>query len=119
MVDPARVIAANLWIDHLAIFQPEVESVGIIGVVRSAFPRNAFARVFDDAHAFANELDRVDAPTMHSRVANFDPHRRHSSPSFFCHTTCRTSLALPFPLCGILFFDRAAVPLYYFQEDIY
>jgi hypothetical protein len=86
MVDPARVVAANLWIDYIAVFQPEVESVWIVGVVGGAFPGDAFARVFDDAHAFANELPRVNAPTMHSRLANLDLYGRLSSSTFVRHT---------------------------------
>src|SRR5439155_956179 len=66
MVDPAGVVAANLWIDHIAVFQSEVESVRIVGVVGGAFPRDAFAGVFDDACALANELYRVNASTMHA-----------------------------------------------------
>src|SRR5436305_13484431 len=94
MVVPACYVAANLWIDDIAIFQSEVEGVWIVGVVRSAFPGDAFAGVFDDAHAFANEPDRIDAPTMHSRLADFNLDGRRSSSTFFCHTTCRISLAL-------------------------
>ena len=52
MIDPARVVTANFWIDYLAVFQTEVESVWIVDVVGSGFPGDAFACVFDDARAF-------------------------------------------------------------------
>jgi len=88
MVDPAGVVAANLWIDHIAVFQSEVESVRIVGVVGGAFPRDAFAGVFDDACALANELYRVNASTMHARLANFDLYGWLSSFTFVRHTMC-------------------------------
>ena len=51
MIDPARVVTANFWIDYLAVFQTEVESVWIVFVVGSGFPGDAFACVFDDTPA--------------------------------------------------------------------
>jgi len=74
MIDPPRVITANFWINYIAVFQAEVESVWIVVIIGGGFPRNAFACVFDDAFAFANELRGVNASTMHSRLANLDLH---------------------------------------------
>jgi hypothetical protein len=56
MIDPARVIAANLWIDYFAVFQAEIERVRVVLVVGSGFPGNALACVFDNASAFGNKL---------------------------------------------------------------
>src|SRR5215472_15264461 len=107
MVDPASVVAANLWIDHIAVFQSEVESVRIVGVVGGAFPRDAFARVFDDARALANKLNRVNAPTMHTGLANFDLYGRLSGSTFVCHTMCRIDLLCLRPCpCPILRLHR-------------
>jgi hypothetical protein len=72
MIDPTRVVAANLWIDYLPVFQAKIECVWIVLVVRSSFPRNTLARVFDNASAFWNELHSVNAATVHAGVANFD-----------------------------------------------
>jgi hypothetical protein len=80
MIDPARVVTANFRIDYIAVFQPEVESVWIVVVVRGGFPGDAFACVFDDARAFGNEVRGVNAPAMHARLANLDLHA--SLPSF-------------------------------------
>jgi len=49
MVDPARVVAANVWIDYLAVIQAKIECVRIVLVVGSGFPGGAFASVFDNA----------------------------------------------------------------------
>ena len=66
MIDPARVVTADFWIDHIAVFQTEVESVWIVGVVGSGFPGNAFACVLDDTGPFGNELRGVNPPAMHA-----------------------------------------------------
>ena len=39
MIDPARVVTANFWIDYVAVFQTEVESVWIIVGRRERLPR--------------------------------------------------------------------------------
>src|SRR4029434_6986145 len=70
MIDPARIVTANFWIDYITVFQPEVESVRIVGVVGGGFPRDAFACIFDDARTFRNELRGVNAPAMHTGLAN-------------------------------------------------
>jgi hypothetical protein len=49
MIDPARVVTANFWIDYLAVVQSEVESMWIVDVVGSGFPGDAFACVLDNA----------------------------------------------------------------------
>ena len=72
MIDPACLVTANYWIDYIAVFQAEVESVRIVGVVRRSFPGDAFARVLDDTFAFGNELRGVNAPAVHTGLANFD-----------------------------------------------
>jgi hypothetical protein len=85
MIDPARVVTANFRIDYLAVFQTEVESVRIFGVVGSGFPGDAFACVFDDARAFGNELRRVNTPAMHAGLANLDFYGPPPSLAFLCH----------------------------------
>src|SRR4030095_8694372 len=74
MVDPARVVAANLRIDHLAVFQAKIERVWIVLVIGSGFPRHALPGVFDNAGAFGNKLHRVDTVAVHTGLANFDPY---------------------------------------------
>ena len=49
VIDPARVVTANFWVNYLAVIQTKVESVWIVGVVGSGFPGDAFACVLDDA----------------------------------------------------------------------
>jgi len=70
MIDPARVVTANFWINHIAVFQSEVESVRIVFIVRGGSPGNAFACVLDDARAVGNELRGVNAPPVHARFPN-------------------------------------------------
>src|SRR6266481_4131577 len=72
MVNPARVVAADLWIDYFAVFQAEIEGVWIVLVVGSGFPGDALSGVFDNASAFGNELRGVNAATVHGGLANFD-----------------------------------------------
>jgi hypothetical protein len=86
MIDPARVVTANFWIDYIAVFQPEVESVWIVGIVRRGFPADAFALVLDNACAFGNKLRGVNAPTMHTGLANLNLHSSLPSSSFLLHT---------------------------------
>jgi hypothetical protein len=74
MIDPARVVTANFWIDYIAVLQTEVESVWVVQVVGSGFPGDAFACVFDDACAFGYELRGVNAPAVHARLAYLDLH---------------------------------------------
>jgi len=59
MVDPARVVAANLWIDHLAVVEAKIECVWIVLVVGSGFPGDALPRVFDNTGAFGNSAHRT------------------------------------------------------------
>jgi len=80
MINPARIVAANFWIDHLAVFQTEIESVWIVFVVGSGFPGDAFTCVFDDTPAPANELTRVNTPAVHVGFTNLKLHG--PSPSF-------------------------------------
>src|SRR4029450_4405080 len=105
MIDPARVVTANLWIDDVAIFQPEVESVWIVGVVGGRFPWDGLPLVFDDAGAFGNDLRGVNAPTVNTGLANFDLHRSLSTFVFLRDIRCRIAHTR-----GLtdLFFDRAA-----------
>src|SRR4029077_4634611 len=72
MIDPARVVTANLWIDYIAVFQSEVESVWIVIVAGSGFPGDGFALVFDDARVFGNEPCGVNAATVHTGFPNLD-----------------------------------------------
>jgi hypothetical protein len=72
MVDPARVVAANLWIDYFAVFEAKIEGVRVVFVVGSVSPGNALAGIFDNASAFANEVRGVNAATVHGGLANFD-----------------------------------------------
>src|SRR5689334_3527626 len=80
MINPARIIAANFWIDHLAVFQTEIESVWIVFVVGSGFPGDAFTCVFDDTSALPNELTGVNTPAVHVGFTNLQLH--DASPSF-------------------------------------
>ena len=72
MIDPARIVAANLWIDYIPVFQSEIEGVWIVLVIGGCFPQHAFARVFDNASAFGNELHGVNAATVDAGFANLD-----------------------------------------------
>ena len=72
MVDPARVVAANFWVDHLAIVEAKIECVWIVLVVGSAFPGDALPSVFDNTSAFANRLRGVNTVPVHTGLANFD-----------------------------------------------
>jgi hypothetical protein len=86
MIDPARVVTANFWINYIAVFQTEVESVWIVVVVGSGFPGDAFACVLDNARAFGNELRGINASTVHTGLANLDLHGSLPSFAFFRHT---------------------------------
>ena len=88
MIDPARVVTANFWIDYLAVIQTEVESVWIVGVVGSGFPGDAFACVFDDARAFGNELRGINTPAVHAGLANLYLYGSLPSFAFLRHTQC-------------------------------
>ncbi len=85
MVDPARVVAANLWIDYLTVIQAKIECVWVVLVVGSGFPGGAFAGVFDNASAFGNELRSVNAPSVHAGLANIEPYGSLSSFVFLRH----------------------------------
>jgi len=85
MVDPARVVAVNLGIDHLPVIQAKIECVRIVLVVGSGFPRGALASVFNNASAFGNELSDVYAATVYAGLANVDPYGSLSSFVFLCH----------------------------------
>src|SRR5438874_9101795 len=85
MIDPARVVTANFWIDYIAVFQTEVESVWIVVVIGSGFPGDAFACVLDDPRAFGYELRGVNAPAVHARLANVDLHGPPPSFAFLRH----------------------------------
>jgi hypothetical protein len=93
MIDPARVVTANFWIDYIAVFQTEVESVWIVVVVGSGFPGDAFALVLDNARAFGNELRGVNAPAVHTGRTNLDLYGSLSSFAFLRHTQCGIVLA--------------------------
>ena len=41
MVDPARVVAANLRIDYFAVVEAKIECVWIVVAVGGSFPRDA------------------------------------------------------------------------------
>ena len=85
MVDPARVVAANLWINYFAIFEAEIERVRVVFVVGSGFPGNPLACVFDNASAFGNKLRGVNAAAVHGRLANFDSYDSVSRFAFLRH----------------------------------
>ena len=72
MVDPARLVAANLWIDHLAVVEAKIECVWIVLVVGSGLPGHALPRVFDNTGAFGNKLHGVNTVPVHTGLANFD-----------------------------------------------
>ena len=72
MVDPARVVAANLRIDHLAVVEAKIECVWIVLVVGSGFPGDALPRVFDNAGAFGNRLHGVNTVPVDTGLANLD-----------------------------------------------
>jgi len=85
MVDPARVVAADLRIDYFAAFEAEIECVRIVLVVGRVFPGDALAGVFDDAGAFGDELRGVNAVTVDAGLANLDPSGWLSSFGFLRH----------------------------------
>jgi hypothetical protein len=85
MIDPARVVTANFRIDYIAVVQPEVESVRVVMVVGGGFPRDALACVFDDARAFPYDLCGVNAPAVHTGLANFDLDRALPRFAFLRH----------------------------------
>src|SRR5206468_9881041 len=91
VIYPACIVTVNLWVDNIAVFQPEVESVWIAVVVRGGFPGDALAGVLDNARAFGNELHGVNAPTVDTRRANLDLHGSISSFAFLRHTQCGIS----------------------------
>lgn len=93
VIDPARVVTANFWINYIAVFQTEVESVWIVVIVGSGFPGDAFACVFDDARAFGNELRGVNALAVHAGLANLDLHGPPPSFAFLRHAQCGIVLA--------------------------
>jgi hypothetical protein len=72
MVDPARVVAVNLWVDHLAIVEAKIKCVWIVLVVGSAFPGDALPSVFDNTSALGNRLHGVNTVPVHTGLANFD-----------------------------------------------
>src|SRR4029453_8181961 len=74
MVDPARVVAVNLWVDHLAVVEAKIESVWIVLVVGRGFPGDALPRVFDNTSAFGNGLHWVNTVPVHTGLANFNPY---------------------------------------------
>src|SRR4051812_7310753 len=85
MIDPARVVSPNFWIDYIAVVQTEVESVWVVFVVGSGFPGDAFTCVFNDTPPFANELTGVNPPAVHVGFANLQLHRAGSSFGFLRH----------------------------------
>lgn len=86
MIDPARIVAADLWINDFAVFQSEVESVWIVFVIGRIFPGDAFARVFDDARTFGNRAHGINSVTMHTGPANLDFNGSLSSFDFHCRS---------------------------------
>ncbi len=72
---PTGFVAADLRIDHDAVVQAEEEGVRIVAVVRSIFLGNAPAGVFDDASAFRDEADGVNAALMHAGWSGFEERR--------------------------------------------
>jgi hypothetical protein len=85
MIDPTGVVSADFWIDYRAVLQSEVESVGVINVIRSVFPSHAFTGVLNDAGTFGDELRCINAPAVYSGLANFDLHRPLLNSRLFCH----------------------------------
>ena len=119
MIDPARVVTANFWIDNIAVFQTEVESVWIVGVVRGGFPGDAFARVLDNARAFGNELRGINAPAVHTGRTNLDLYGSLPSFAFLRHTQCGIVLVLNSAWAvTALFFNGAAYFTQVFPERI-
>src|SRR5260370_41944363 len=85
MVDPARVVAADLRIDYFAAFEAEIECVWIVLDVGSTLPGDALAGVFDNAGALADELRGVNAATVHAGLANIESSGWLSSFGFLRH----------------------------------
>jgi hypothetical protein len=85
MVDPARVVPPNQWIDYLTVIQAKIECVWIVLDVGSGFPCGPFTGVFDNARAFGNKLHGVDAATVHTGLAYLDLDCCLSSFLFFRH----------------------------------
>src|SRR5437867_428055 len=110
MINPARIVAANLRVDYIAVFQPKVESVWTVLVVGSGFPGDAFAFVLDDAPAFWNELHGVNATTVHTGLANFEPYSSMSSFPPCRHMQCESIVVCELLVATwlVLFFDCAA-----------
>ena len=85
MVDPARVVAANLWIDYFTVVQAKIECVWIVLVVGGSFPGDALAGVFDNASAFGNELHGVNTAPVHTGLANLDSYVSLATFALLCH----------------------------------
>ena len=117
MIDPARVVAADLRINYIAVFQTEVESVWIVFVVGGCLPSHAFTRVLDNARAFGNELRGIDASTVHARLANLDLYGRRLSFGFLRHGD---SCAIISGSCLVtaLFFNGSAYFTQVFPEGV-
>src|SRR5215217_6860626 len=73
MVNPASFVSADAGVNDLTVSEPENECVWIVLVVGRVFPSYALAGVFDNASAFRNEPRGVNAATVHTGFANFDP----------------------------------------------
>ena len=85
MVDPARVVAPNQWINYLAVIQAKIECMRIVLVIGSGFPCSPFAGVFDNAGALPNELHGINAATVHAGFIDLDLDRSFSSFLLFRH----------------------------------
>ena len=85
VVDPARVVATDLWVDYLTVIQPKIECMRIVLVVGSGFPGGAFPGVFDNASSLRNELHGINAATVHAGLADLEPCGSLSSFMFLRH----------------------------------
>ena len=72
MVDPARIVSADRWVDDFTVVETENECVWIVLVIGRAFPRYASTGILDNASAFRNEPRGINAPTVYGGLANVD-----------------------------------------------
>jgi hypothetical protein len=68
-----RFVPADLGIDDVgAIVDPKKKCVRTVHIGRNTFPRDAAARVFNDAPAFSDGSGRENAPTVNSRLTHLN-----------------------------------------------
>ena len=78
MVDPARAVAVDLAVDHVAAIEREIERViRFVRIVRVTtqrfFPRDPLTLVFDQSFAGSDCFHGKHALAVHTRTTHSDP----------------------------------------------